>query len=52
MPLTHFLGLVTLVLFAAATTIALAVWSGVPLIALGFAAAAGSVILTWARLSR
>jgi hypothetical protein len=52
MPLTHFLGLIALVMLAAGVTIAIAVWANVPLVALGFAAAAASLILTWNRLSR
>jgi hypothetical protein len=52
MPLTHFLGLIALVILAAGLTLALAVWSGVPLAALAFAALAGSLILTWTRLHR
>ena len=52
MPLTHFLGLIALVILAAGLTIWLAVWSGVPLAALAFAAISASVILTWTRVSR
>ncbi|WP_374428568.1 hypothetical protein [Tabrizicola sp.] len=52
MPLTHFLGLVALVVLAAGLTIWLAVWTGVPLMALAFAALSASIILTWTRLSR
>ncbi|HLQ18760.1 MAG TPA: hypothetical protein VK146_07235 [Tabrizicola sp.] len=52
MPLTHFLGLVALVVVAAGLTIWLAVWTGVPSAALAFAALSASVILTWTRLSR
>ena len=52
MPLTHFLGLIALVIVAAGLTIWLAVWSGVPLAALAFAAISASVILTWTRVSR
>ena len=52
MPLTHFLGLVALVIFAGGLTVWLAVWSGLPLAALGFAALAASLILTWTRVSR
>lgn len=52
MPLTHFLGLVALVIVAAGLTIWLAFWTGVPFAALAFAALSASVILTWARLSR
>ncbi|MBN8632382.1 MAG: hypothetical protein J0L76_16195 [Rhodobacterales bacterium] len=52
MPLTHFLGLIALVILAAGLTIWLAVWTGVPLAALAFAALSASVILTWTRVSR
>jgi hypothetical protein len=52
MPLTHFLGLVALVLLSAGLTLALAVWSGVPLVAVAFAALSASLILAWARLGR
>jgi uncharacterized membrane protein len=52
MPLTHFLGLIALVLVAAGLTIWLAVWTGVPFAALAFAALSASVILTWTRVSR
>ncbi len=52
MPLTHFLGLVALVIGAAALTILLALWTDVPLLALSFAAVAASVILTWTRVGR
>ena len=52
MPLTHFLGLVALVVLAAGLTIWLAVWPGIPLMALAFAALSASIILTWTRLSR
>ncbi len=45
MPLTHFLGLIATVILAAAATLALAFWAQVPLVALGFAALAGSLIL-------
>ena len=45
MPLTHFLGLLTLVVLAAGATLALAFWAGVPLLAISFAALAGSLIL-------
>jgi len=45
MPLTHFLILLAIVITAAGTTLALAFWANVPLIALGFAALAGSLIL-------
>ena len=52
MPLTHFLGLIALVIAAAALTLWLAFWSGVPLVAVTFAAVAGSAILTWSRVNR
>jgi uncharacterized membrane protein len=52
MPLTHFLGLIALVILAAALTIWLAVWTGVPFAALAFAVLSASVILTWTRVSR
>lgn len=52
MPLTHFLGLIALVILAAGLTIWLAVGTGLPLAALAFAALSASVILTWSRVSR
>ena len=52
MPLTHFLGLIALVILAAGLTIWLALWTGVPFAALAFAALSASVILTWTRVSR
>jgi hypothetical protein len=52
MPLTHFLGLVALVILSAAVTLFLAVWIDVPLVAIGFAALVGSLILSWTRLHR
>jgi uncharacterized membrane protein YgaE (UPF0421/DUF939 family) len=52
MPLTHFLGLIALVIVAAGLTVWLAVWTGVPFAALAFAAISASVILTWTRVSR
>ena len=52
MPLTHFLGLIALVIVAAGLTIWLAVWTGVPFAAMAFAALSASVILTWTRVSR
>ncbi len=52
MPLTHFLGLIALVIVAAGLTLWLAFWSGVPLGALMFAALAASAILTWTRVNR
>lgn len=52
MPLTHFLGLIALVIVAAGLTIWLAVSTGVPFAALAFAALSASIILTWTRVSR
>jgi uncharacterized membrane protein len=52
MPLTHFLGLIALVILAAGLTIWLAVWSGVPLAAVLFATLSASLILTWTRVGR
>lgn len=52
MPLTHFLGLIALVILAAGLTIWLALWTGVPFAALAFAALSASIILTWTRVSR
>ncbi|MFN6924837.1 MAG: hypothetical protein ACK4P8_04240 [Tabrizicola sp.] len=52
MPLTHFLGLIALVLVAAGLTLWLAFGSGLPVVALMFAALSASVILTWTRVSR
>ncbi len=52
MPLTHFLGLIALVILAAGLTLWLAVHTGVPFAALAFAALSASVILTWTRVSR
>ncbi len=45
MPLTHFLGLIALVILAAGATLALAFWANVPLVALGVAALLASLIL-------
>ncbi|MGA0541614.1 hypothetical protein [Neotabrizicola sp. VNH66] len=45
MPLTHFLGLLAVVILTAGLTVALAFWAQVPLVALSFAALAGSLIL-------
>ena len=45
MPLPHLIGLIAFVIAAAGATIALAVWANVPLVAIGFAAMAGSVVL-------
>lgn len=52
MPLTHFLGLIVLVILAAGLTIWLAVWLGLPLAALALASVSASLILTWIRVSR
>jgi uncharacterized membrane protein len=52
MPLTHFLGLIVLVILAAGLTLWLAAWSGLPLAAVAFAALSASLILTWARVGR
>jgi membrane protein implicated in regulation of membrane protease activity len=52
MPLTHFLGLIALVTVAAGLTLWLAFGTGVPMMALMFAALSASVILTWTRVSR
>ena len=45
MPITHFLGLLAMVITAAAVTLALAFWLHLPLAALAFAAVAGSLAL-------
>ena len=45
MPLTHFLGLVVLVILAAGATLALAFWAKIPLLALAFAAVTASIVL-------
>lgn len=45
MPLTHFLGLLALVILAAGLTLMLLFWAKVPLVAVGFALLAGSLIL-------
>ena len=52
MPLTHFLGLVVMVVAAAGLTLWLAFSVGVPVGALMFAALSASLILTWTRVSR
>jgi len=52
MPLTHFLGLIALVLLAAGVSLWLALGVGVPLVAIGFAALAASLITSWARVRR
>ena len=45
MPLPYFLALLAVVILAAGATIALAFWAGVPVLALAFAALAGSLVL-------
>ncbi|MCB6176659.1 hypothetical protein LHP98_00770 [Rhodobacter sp. Har01] len=45
MPLTHFLGLLALVILAAGLTVLLLVWTEAPLAAVAFAALVGSLIL-------
>jgi cytochrome c-type biogenesis protein CcmH/NrfG len=45
MPLPHLFGLIAFVIVAAGATLALALWAHVPLIAIGFAAMAGSLVL-------
>jgi hypothetical protein len=45
MPLPYFLLLLAMVIAAAGATIALITWAGMPLVALSFAALAGSLIL-------
>ena len=52
MPLTHFLGLIALVVLAAGLTLWLAFSVGVPAAALMFGALSASLILTWTRVSR
>jgi Flp pilus assembly protein TadB len=52
MPLTHFLGLIALVILAAGLTLWLAFATGLPLVALAFGALLASLILTWTRVSR
>jgi hypothetical protein len=52
MPLTHFFGLIAVVILAAGLTLWLAFWSGLPLAALGFAALSASLILTWTSVGR
>jgi uncharacterized membrane protein len=52
MPLTHFLGLILMVILAAGLTLWLAVWSGLPLAAVAVASLSASLILTWARVGR
>lgn len=45
MPLMHFLMLIAFVMMAAGLTLMLALWAHVPLVALGFAVLAGSVVM-------
>lgn len=45
MPLTHFLGLLALVVVAAGASLVLAFWAGVPVLAITLAALAGSLVL-------
>jgi hypothetical protein len=45
MPLPYFLLMLASVIIAAGATIALATWAGLPMMALGFAALAGSLLL-------
>jgi hypothetical protein len=45
MPLPHFLFLIASVILAAGATLALVFWAELPLVALGFAALAGSLLL-------
>jgi hypothetical protein len=45
MPLPYFLLMLASVIAAAGATIALATWAGLPFVALGFAALAGSLLL-------
>ena len=45
MPLTHLIGLIAFVIVAAGATLALALWANVPLVAVGFAAMAGSLAI-------
>lgn len=52
MPLTHFLGLIALVIAMAGVTLVLAFALDLPLVAIAFAALTGSLILTWTRLQR
>ena len=52
MPLTHFLGVVALVILSAGLTLGLAIWSGLPLAAVAFAALSASLILAWSRVGR
>ena len=52
MPLTHFLGLIALVIAAGGATVLLGLWLHLPLLAFSFAAVAASIILTWTRIGR
>ena len=45
MPLPHLLLLLSFVLLAAALTLGLVVWAELPLVALGFAALSGSLVI-------
>jgi hypothetical protein len=45
MPLPHLIGLIAFVILAAGATLALALWVNVPLVALGFAAMAASLVV-------
>jgi hypothetical protein len=45
MPLPYFLLMLAAVITAAGATIALATWAGLPLVALGFAALSGSLLI-------
>lgn len=45
MPLPHLFGLIAFVILAAGATVVLALWANVPLIALGFAGMAASLVL-------
>ncbi len=45
MPLTHFLVLIATVILAAAATLALTFWAGLPMAAVAVAALAGSLVL-------
>jgi len=52
MPLTHFLGIVALVILSAGLTLVLVFWSGVPLAAVAFATLSASLIFGWSRVGR
>ncbi|MCU0802733.1 MAG: hypothetical protein MUD11_13360 [Rhodobacteraceae bacterium] len=45
MPLPYFLIMLALVVLSAGATIALVTWAGLPFVALGFAALAGTLLL-------